>query len=52
MPTVWPPSSVVRVHRHSDRFAGSSPGQVMGKGGGVNDTSEEKLAYYQMGTPT
>ena len=48
MPTVWPDSSVVNIHPHSERVLGSSPKRVMG---GVNDTCEEK-AYDQMGTRT
>ena len=50
MPTVWPDSSVVNIHPHSERVLGSSSGRVMG-GGGVDDTCEEK-AYDQMGTRT
>ena len=45
MPTVWPASSVVRVHAHSERVLGSSLGRVMGAG--VNDTREEN-AYDHM----
>ena len=51
MPTVWPDSSVVNIHPHSERVLGSSSGRVMGGGGGVDDTCEEK-AYDQMGTRT
>ena len=40
MPTVWPDSSVVNIHPHSERVLGSSSGRVMG--GGVDDTCEEK----------
>ena len=49
MPTVWPDSSVVNIHPHSERVLGSSSGRVMG--GCVDDTCEEK-AYDQMGTRT
>ena len=49
MPTVWPDRSVVRVHVHSGRVLGSSPGRVMGAG--VNDTPKEK-AYDQAVTRT
>ena len=51
MPTVWPDSSVVNIHPHSERVLGSSSGWVMGGGGCVDDTCEEK-AYDQMGTRT
>ena len=30
MPTVWPDSSVVNIHPHSERVLGSSPWRVMG----------------------
>ena len=40
MPTVWPDSSVVNIHPHSERVLGSSSGRVMG--GCVDDTCEEK----------
>ena len=50
MPTVWPDSSVVNIHPHSEKVLGSSSGRVIG-GGGVDDTCEEK-AYDQMGTRT
>ena len=30
MPTVWPDSSVVNIHPHSERVLGSSSGRVMG----------------------
>ena len=40
MPTVWPDSSVVNIHPHSERVLGSSSGWVMG--GCVDDTCEEK----------
>ena len=50
MPTVWPDSSVVNIHPHSERVLGSSPGRVMGEGS-VNDTCEEN-ASDQMGTRT
>ena len=50
MLTVWPDSSVVRVHVYSGRVLGSNPGRgrVMGAGGGggVNVALEEK-AYDQ-----
>ena len=49
MPTVWPDSSVVNIHPHSERVLGSSSGRVMGGWGCVDDTCEEK-AYDQMGT--
>ena len=32
MPAVWSDSSVVRVHAHSERVLGSSPGRVIGAG--------------------
>ena len=50
MPTVWPDSSVVNIHPHSERVLGSILGRVNG-GVCVDDTCEEK-AYDQMGTRT
>ena len=43
MPTVWPDSSVVKVHAHSERDLSSSPCPVMGAGGQMSNVKKKHM---------